>query len=190
MLGAKNIRLFSFYIPSDEEPEAYRDEIIRRLRILVQEAQGTGVTLCHENEKGIYGDTAERCLELYREIPELKGIFDPANFIQCHQDVLSAWNELGMYIKYMHIKDVTQDGQIVPAGEGDGHLAELIGHYREAGGNELTIEPHLTVFAGLKDLEQEGNTSHIGQYAYASDDAAFDAACTALRHILCKQETI
>lgn len=39
---------------------------------MVQAAQGSGIDLCHENEKDIYGDTAKRCLEIHREVPELK----------------------------------------------------------------------------------------------------------------------
>ena len=60
---AKCIRLFSFY----------------------------DIVLCHENEKGIYGDVASRCLEIHRAIPEIKAVFDPANFIQSGQETLSAW---------------------------------------------------------------------------------------------------
>ena len=36
----------------------------------------------------------------------------------------------------------------------------------------------------VKDLEQDGNTSHVGGYRYPSSDAAFDAACSALKEFL------
>ena len=38
--------------------------------------------------------------------------------------------------------------------------------------------------AELKNLEQEGNTSEIGRFVYPSNDAAFDAACQALKTVL------
>ena len=48
----------------------------------------------------------------------------------------------------------------------------------------MTLEPHLKVFDGLKELEEDGNTSVVGKFAYPSADAAFDAACDALKDIL------
>lgn len=182
-LGAKNIRLFSFFIPKDQDPALYREEVIRRLKAFVSEAEGTGIDLCHENEKGIYGDNAVRCLEIHQAVPQLKGIFDPANFIQCGQDTLEAWKLLHPYIKYLHIKDALPDGNVVPAGRGCGNVFAILSKFRAQGGEKVTVEPHLAVFDGLKDLEQDSNTSHIGKYVYPSNDAAFDAACNALKQL-------
>ena len=183
VLGAENIRLFSFYIPQGKDPGLYRQEIIDRLGLFLSYAEGSGIDLCHENEKGIYGDIADRCLDLHRSLPALKGIFDPANFVQCGQDTLEAWELLQPYIKYMHIKDALPDGSVVPAGHGAGNLSTLQRSYRQQG-DALTLEPHLTVFDGLKNLEQEGNTSHVGRYVYASSDEAFDTACSTLKTLL------
>ena len=57
--------MFSFYIPQGEEPEKYRDEVFRRLERMVELARKNDVLLVHENEKGIYGDTDTRCMDLY-----------------------------------------------------------------------------------------------------------------------------
>lgn len=184
ILGAQNIRLFSFFVPKDEDPELYHDEVIRRMRCFVEAAEGTGITLCHENEKGIYGDVAARCLKIHQEVPELKCIFDPANYIQCHQPTLEGWEMLHGYVKYLHIKDALADGSVVPAGNGEGHLPEILKAFTAQGGDHVTIEPHLAIFDGLKNLEQEGNTSEIGRFVYPSNDAAFDAACQALKTVL------
>jgi hypothetical protein len=40
------------------------------------------------------------------------------------------------------------------------------------------------VFDGLKALEEDGNTSAVGSFVYASADEAFDAAVSALKDIL------
>lgn len=184
ILGAKNIRLFSYFVPADVDRTQYKEQVIEKLRELVKLAEGSGIDLCHENEKGIYGESADGCLEIHQAIPELKGVFDPANFVQCGQDTLRAWEMLHPYIKYMHIKDALSDGSVVPAGEGEGHVPEILEKYRAQGGNALTMEPHLAVFDGLKDLEQEGNTSHIGKFVYNSNEEAFDAACDALKRFL------
>lgn len=186
ILGAENLRMFSFYIPRDETPEKYKNEVIDRLGEMVEIAQGSGIVLCHENEKGIYGDNAGRCLEILEEFPSIKGIFDPANFIQCGQETLSAWQQLAPYIKYMHIKDALSDGSVVPAGHGEGHVAEILADFIKGGGTAVTIEPHLAVFDGLSKLERSGEESNVGKYVYPSNDAAFDAACNALKEILCQ----
>ena len=100
------------------------------------------------------------------------------------QDTLEAWEMLHSYVKYMHVKDALSDNSVVPAGKGEGHVSDILCRFRAQGGGELTVEPHLAVFAGLKDLEREGDTSHVGGYVYASNDDAFDAACNALKDLL------
>ena len=184
ILGARNIRVFSFYMPENEPHEQYREEVVCRLKEMVSIAAGTGIELCHENEKGIYGDNAQRCLELHQAIPELRGVFDPANFVQCGQNTLQAWKLLHPYIKYLHIKDAMADGSIVPAGAGAGNVPEILTGFLEQGGSAMTLEPHLAVFDGLSGLEQGGNISEVGNFAYPSNDAAFDAACKALKKLL------
>lgn len=123
-LDTKNMRIFSFYMPENSDYRAYKDQVIERLRLLTDIA-GESIDLCHENEKGIYGDTAERCLEIFNAVPELKGVFDPANFVQCGQNTLEEWELLKDRIKYFHIKDLSADGTIVPAGFGEGNIKEV-----------------------------------------------------------------
>ena len=183
-LHAENIRLFSFYMPENKNPEDYRNEVIERLGVFVDLAQGSGIILCHENEKGIYGDNVQRCLEIFKALPQMKGIFDPANFVQCEEDTLKAWEMLHPYIKYLHIKDAMANGSIVPAGKGSGNIPELIAAYQRLGGRAITMEPHLAVFDGLAGLERDGEQSNVGEYAYNSNDEAFDVACEAVRNIL------
>jgi sugar phosphate isomerase/epimerase len=139
ILGAENMRIFSFFIPKGKDPENYRNEVIDRLGWLLEQAKGV-VELCHENEKEIYGDIASRCLTLYQTLPELRAIFDPANFIQSGQPTLPAWDMLHSYIKYMHIKDALNDGKVVPPGCGEGHLRQIIPAYLKQGGTCFTVE--------------------------------------------------
>lgn len=183
VLGAENLRMFSFFLPEDKAAY-YRNRVMDQMGQMIRIAEGTGIALCHENEKGIYGDNAARCHDLLSTFPQLEGIFDPANFIQCGQNTLEAWALLNSRIKYMHIKDALPNGKVVPAGKGDGHLQFLLDDFRASGRCNVTIEPHLSVFDGLKDLEQANNRTQIDDYCYPSSDAAFDAACSALKALL------
>lgn len=178
ILGAKNIRMFSFYVSSDDK-EKYKDKVMERLEQFILAAKGSGITLCHENEKGIYGDMAVRCEEIHKTFPQLKAVFDPANFIQCGQDTVEAWKMLAPYVEYMHIKDAMADGSVVPAGKGIGNLPYLLENYK---GTVLTLEPHLSVFDGFDKLEGEEKTK-MG-YCYPTSRAAFDAAVNALKELI------
>lgn len=83
--------------------------------------------------------------------------FDFANFVQCGQDTLEAYEMLEPYISYVHIKDALfENGSVVPAGEGDGQVAEILGRLEKKGfDGVLSLEPHLADFAGLKNLENQ-----------------------------------
>lgn len=184
IMGADHVRMFSFFIPAGEEPEKYRDEVFARLDKMAQAAREAGVQMLHENEKGIYGDTDERCLEILKEFSgRILGVFDPANFLQCKVRPIEAMAKLKDYIAYMHIKDaMLADGSVVPCGMGDGSLSELLGQMaKRADGMVLSIEPHLTVFDGLKGLQDE-EVKH--KFVYESNRAAFAAAADALKGTL------
>ena len=83
------------------------------------------------------------------------------------------------------IKDaIFADGSVVPCGMGDGSLPEILDIMaRRADGMVLSIEPHLTVFDGLKGLQDE-EVKH--KFVYESNRAAFAAAADALKETLKK----
>ncbi len=184
VLCSDNIRMFSFYIPADRKVEEFKNEVIDRIGTFLDIAKPYGINLCHENEKGIYGEMAAECLELHKALPDLKGIFDPANFVQAGQDTLKAWEMLKPYIKYMHIKDAVGE-KVVPAGKGEGNVQKIAKEYLALGGNAFTMEPHLMDFVGLSALEKEGEKSVVGEsFSYKDNNEAFDAACKAFKSLL------
>lgn len=184
IMGAEKIRLFSFFMPENEDPANYKNLVLDRMGLIAQTALEFGITPCHENEKGIYGAVASRCLEIHQAVPELKAVFDPANFVQCGQDTLQAWEMLHPYVSYMHIKDSLLDGTVVLPGKGDGNVPQIVKKYVDQGGRLFTLEPHLSTFVGLSALEQEGNKSLVGHMTFASPEEAFDCAAQNLVKIL------
>lgn len=172
ILEAPYIRMFSFRLPKDRPPEACRQQVVDHLAALVDAVRGSGVVLAHENEKHIYGETAERCLDLYQTFYDsgvFKGIFDFANFIQAGQAPLSdCWPLLKNYTEYFHIKDARlADGGVVPPGQGDGSLPEILGDAIRGGFRSfLTLEPHLGPAHG------------------ETPETRFDCAAAALHHVL------
>ncbi len=178
ILGARYIRMFSFYVPHDDA-ERYSDEVMKRLEKMLTAANGSDVILCHENEKGIYGDNAERCAEIHKIFSGPRGVFDPANFVQCGQETTSAWELLSPYVEYLHIKDALADGSVVPAGKGIGNIPYILKKYH---GEVLTVEPHLSVFNGLDKLER-GEAAER-RYCYPDSRTAFDEAVNALKELM------
>ena len=182
IMQTSRIRMFSFYIP-DGKYEEYRNEVIDRIGQMLDVADEYGVKLCHENEKGIYGDTDARCMNLLGAFPQMGCVFDPANFIQCGVDVLSAFDKLQSRITYMHVKDALKStGAVVPAGCGDGQFPALLEKLAAMGQDMvLTLEPHLTVFDGLAGLQDE---QLVHAFTYPDAGTAFDAAVEAVKGLL------
>ena len=184
ILGTHRIRIFSFYPPEGANPEDSFEAVIQRLQKLCGYASEYGVHCCHENEKEIYGDTAERVKKLHQRMGNsMDAVFDPANFVQCGVHPASAYPTLAPYIAYLHIKDALfYDGSVVPAGKGDGDITEVLALYHRQGtGRLLTVEPHLFDFGGLSGLQTE---QLLHQTIYANADEAFDTAVCSLKQIL------
>lgn len=160
VLGTNRMRVFSFATPAGEH-EKYKNEVIERMGTMLGIAEEYGIKLCHENESGIYGNTAEHCLDLYNEFGKRLGcVFDPCNFI--YNDTIpfpNGYELLKKYITYIHVKDcVKATGIIVPAGRGNGGIPELFATLNNSLSGELilTVEPHLKAYSDLapEDLER------------------------------------
>jgi 3-dehydroshikimate dehydratase len=140
------IRIFSYY-PAQEGGLPPADVVHTRLRVMVAQARAAGVTLLHENEKGIYGDTVERCVDLLRTLDDrhFRALLDPANFLQCGQvPYPTAYEALRPWLDYVHVKDVERDGTLVVAGAGEAGWPGLLARLRADGYDGfLSLEPHL-----------------------------------------------
>ena len=150
---------------------------------MVDYAKERDIVLLHENEKNIYGDTAERCLDLMQNLAcaHFKAVFDPANFVQCNEDTLNAYHLLKPYIAYMHIKDVDKNGNSVPAGYGEGHVEEILRDLFANGYDGfLSLKPHLGSFTGLGELETDDKMEKLEK----SSEEKFILAFNSLKKIL------
>lgn len=156
VFGARYIRMFSFFVEPGTA-EQHEDEVMARLQRLIDYAKEQDVVLLHENEKGIFGDIAPRCRKIMEKLScdHFKAVFDFANFVQCGQDTLEAYEMMKPYISYVHIKDaLKQNGQVVPAGWGDGNVKAILEMLKASGyQGYLSLEPHLTDFNGFRNLE-------------------------------------
>lgn len=188
ILNVNYIRIFSFFIPEGEDPLKYRDEVIKRMKQFVEIAEEAGIILLHENEKDIYGDTPERCLDLFKTInsENLKAVFDPANFVQCNvPSNIEAFEMLKDYVVYLHIKDALfSDHSVIPAGYGDGKIKEILTELYNSGFEGfLSLEPHLANFVGFADLEPNSKIDNMPDGGPKHFAIAFDALRKVLEEI-------
>ena len=187
ILEAKYIRVFSFFIPKGEEPEKYRDEVMRRMSAMAKLAEENDVMLLHENEKEIYGDIATRCEDILKTVnsSHLRAVFDPANFVQCGQKAYpDAYELLKPYISYMHIKDARPDGHVVPAGTGIGNVENILSSLKKGGYDGfLSLEPHLGEFEGLSKLENGNIMKGLEKSGLSTFTLAYEALNKILERI-------
>lgn len=183
ILETKNMRMFSFFVPAGML-STYRDEVIRRIGIMVALAKARGIRLCHENEARIYGEFPSEVADLLAKIPELYAIFDPANYRMAGANVMDGIGATLRRFAYAHIKDaIFESKTVVPAGEGEGRIAEVLDVINGFTNDKvyLTIEPHLHVFAAYKDIDDR---KLKGTRVFNSSRDAFDFATNALKSLL------
>lgn len=185
MLNCKRIRMFSFYPQQDIDRKQFGEKVYALLDQLLVMAEERGFTLCHENEKGIYGQSPENVKELLDRFGgRLKAVLDNGNFPFCGEDASGAYMLLKDYVEYMHIKDCDGDGVIVPPGFGNAYLKETLEQInsRVDGDFILTVEPHLMMFTGLSSLSDTDDIKH--KYSFADGFEAFEFAVKELRKML------
>ncbi|MGE5530237.1 MAG: sugar phosphate isomerase/epimerase family protein [Patescibacteria group bacterium] len=185
ILETRYIRMFSFYLPPGDDPAAHRGEVLRRWERFAAAAKGRGLILAHENERGIYGDTPDRCRDLLDALAcdHVRAVLDPANYILCGAETYPrAYGLLRGRIAYLHIKDAVRgDGRIVPAGQGDGRVGDLLAALRDDDfSGFLTLEPHLGSFAGAAALERDAGLRDLPE----GGPRQFALATKALRALL------
>lgn len=177
VFDTKRIRMFSFFNAYEN-----RNKVIDYLSQMVEIANEYGVYMCHENEKEIYGDNLERVQDIMNSVKGLKFVYDPANYLQVGEMADNTLDALHDKTDYFHIKDViSQTGELVPAGYGDGKIEKLIEMINSD--KVLTLEPHLAVFAAFKDID---NTQMKHKFKFFSSADAFDCAIKSLKDLLIK----
>lgn len=185
-LNSKYIRMFSFYTKDNVWTSEKRDEVFKRLKDMILYAKENDIILLHENEKAIYGDTLSRCLDLMENLScdNFKACFDSANFVQSGQDCKECYDKLKNYIEYIHIKDaISETGNVVPAGYGDGCIEYILKNHIENGYNGyISLEPHLGNFTGLGDLELDDKMEKLEK----GGEGTFTLAYNSLSDILNK----
>lgn len=184
LLGARYVRMFSFYAPAGKEITDCRGEVLDALKTLLDMADEYGVVLCHENEARIYGDTPARCLELAEHFGgRLACVFDMGNFVLEGVEPYAAYMTLQKHVAYFHIKDALAAGAVVPPGKGEAKIAEILAAHSAYANADfcVSLEPHLQTFGGLNALV---GRAFENPYQYPDAKTAFEDAVTKFKELI------
>lgn len=184
-LGAKYVRMFSFYAPESKNILDCKEHVFEEIAKLNTLAKSHGVVLCHENEANIYGNIPARCREIYDAFcGEIKTVFDMGNYVlEGVKPYPEAYGLLKDSIAYFHIKDALSAGAIVPPGKGEANIAEILADHVKYSESDffVSIEPHLQLFSGLNALV---GRRFDNPYKYNDAKEAFTDAVTKLKELL------
>ena len=157
LTGCKYIRIFSFRT-GGKDYDKYFPEVVKKLKGYLQKVKGSDIILIHENEKRIYGDDPDRCVQLYKAIddPQFKLCYDASNYIQCGYDPNECYEKVKEYCVYYHIKDCSEYRVEVPVGLGKTDYVRLLKDLVVVRGYDgfMTLEPHTGKYADHKKLFQ------------------------------------
>lgn len=177
VMKTDKIRAFSFFNAYNEKSKVF-DYMNEMARV----AKEYGVTMYHENEKDIYGDTLERVLEIMNTFKGWKFVYDPANYIQVGEKADDTISACVSRTDYFHVKDViSKTEELVPAGYGDGKILDVVSMIE--GEKVFTLEPHLRIFDSYKKID---NFELKTKFEFKSNIEAFNAAVKAFKELLIK----
>ena len=153
-LNVKLVRIMSYArCPGSEQ---YAEERFRRLKVICDKFLDAGITPLHENCMNYGGMSWMHTVELIKNIPGLKLVFDTGNPViskdyskteDRKQDSLEFFKKIHEHVEHIHIKDAFLDKDkecFVFPGEGDAKILDILKelkHMNYKGG--ISIEPHM-----------------------------------------------
>mgnify|MGYP001201836781 FL=1 len=153
-LNVKLVRIMSYArCPGSEQ---YAEERFRRLKVICNKFLDAGIKPLHENCMNYGGMSWMHTLELIKNIPGLRLVFDTGNPViskdyskteDRKQDSLEFFKKIHEHVEHIHIKDAFLDKDkecFVFPGEGDAKILDILKelkHMNYKGG--ISIEPHM-----------------------------------------------
>lgn len=128
-IGAGAIRVFGDQLTGEPETDnEIFERVIRGYRELCAYAKDTGVRVCQETHGSF--NTLEaigRILEGMQDVPEFGYIWDVMHTYRAYgRPFEAAYELLKPRINHLHVKDCTKEHKLVPCGEGDVPLGEIV----------------------------------------------------------------
>jgi sugar phosphate isomerase/epimerase len=164
-VGTPFIRTMS-WVRGDVSLDAWRDESIRRYKILATYAAEGGITLLHENCEGWGGLSPAHAKEFHERVnhPSVGVLFDIGNTVAYGLDAWDYYNAVKPFINHVHVKDCKKNpaggksSLFTMPGEGDAEVKRILTNLLKSGyRGSITIEPHVAsiIHAGAPQATPE-----------------------------------
>jgi len=193
-LGTKLIRIMSFAVLKDREPEDQMEqERFRRLRELHRMFTDAGLTPVHENCMNYGGMGWTYTLRLLENVPGLKLVFDTGNPVFTpdyakgrpwrRQSAWDFYEHVRDHVAYIHIKDgiwdeSAQKTTYTHAGDGQGDVSRILADlFRRGYDGGISIEPHLAVVFHQDKGEAPADVMYRNYVEYGRRVEQLVAAC-------------
>ena len=157
--GTRFVRTMS-WVRGDASLEEWRDEGVRRYKVMAPIAADAGILLLHENCEGWGGLSPENTCEFLERVAHraVGVLYDIGNTVAYGRDPLEFYQKVKHLIRYVHIKDCLKnpDGgksdRFTLPGDGDSKMREILTDLLESGYTAgFSIEPHVASIIHLGD---------------------------------------
>ena len=182
-LGAKLVRIMSFAVLEDREPDDQMEqERFRRVRELVKMFADAGITAVHENCMNYGGMSWQHTLKLIENVPGLRLVYDTGNPVFTldrskdkpypRQSSWEFYKNVREFISYVHVKDGKWDSEnnstiFTYPGEGDGDVVRILKDLSATGyDGGISIEPHLAVVHHDKSVTSDEQIMYSNYIEY------------------------
>lgn len=132
-LGAKHLRMFSFYIPAGRTPESCRQQVVDQMGEMLRWARAAGCCSATRMRRAFTATWPAAARSCWICSPRWWGSLTRPTSSSAAQDTWEAWELLASRTYYMHIKDALADGNVVPAGHGIGQVKRIPGRVPRPG---------------------------------------------------------
>jgi sugar phosphate isomerase/epimerase len=110
--GVSVLRLFAGHIPAPYVTDEVVERVVTNLKRVAPAAESRNVTLAIENHYGITSSPTDMLRIIEGVASErVKVNFDPANFVPCGENPVSAARRLAPFIAHVHLKDCIHTGE-------------------------------------------------------------------------------
>lgn len=161
--GARFVRTMS-WVGAHVAPEIWRDEAVRRYKLMGDMAADAGIHLLHENCEGWGGLSSSHTVEFMERIqhPNVGVIFDIGNTVGYGLDPWQFYTDVKPFIRYVHVKDCRRNpaggksSDFTMPGEGDAKVREILSDLLGSGyASGISIEPHVASIIHLGSAQAD-----------------------------------
>lgn len=189
IFGCDKVRLFSYYNKSKAPDADWQKISLDRLTKLRDLAAMLGMSLYHENEHGIFGQSSANVLTIAKTLRDpspngaFKIIFDFDNYNHAAEQVQDSWKVVGAMTDAFHLKDSDANKQHVPAGQGVGRIKEILTEaVKLKWTGPVSLEPHLAHSGAVATTNVSGKENQ--QYKNLPQPEIFHIAALAGKKIM------